>query len=160
VELPCDILDNEPGADNEKLMNLYQKYGFKVWFKQLGGVESSVTTPVVKSMTLPIVESNPEVSQTGVCQSDWLKEYTQNTVFTQDSFETLVKRLSACKRFVFDLETDSLDYMNGKIVGWVFLVDKAGFDSAIGKVIDLTTGVVTLDSTPPSCLNHTLKPYF
>ena len=127
VELPCDILDNEPGADNEKLMNLYQKYGFKVWFKQLGGVESSVTTPVVKSMTLPIVESNPEVSQTGVCQSDWLKEYTQNTVFTQDSFETLVKRLSACKRFVFDLETDSLDYMNGKIVGWVFLVDKDSF---------------------------------
>jgi hypothetical protein len=38
-------------------MNLYQKYGFKVWFKQLGGVESSVTTPVVKSMTLPIAES-------------------------------------------------------------------------------------------------------
>ncbi|VVM23942.1 DNA polymerase I (EC [uncultured Gammaproteobacteria bacterium] len=62
-------------------------------------------------MTLPIAESNPEVAQTGVCQSDWLKEYTQNTVFTQDSFETLVKRLSACKRFVFDLETDSLDYM-------------------------------------------------
>ncbi|CAC9521151.1 DNA polymerase I (EC 2.7.7.7) [uncultured Gammaproteobacteria bacterium] len=127
VELPCDILDNEPGADNEKLMHLYQKYGFKVWFKQLGGVESSVTTPVVKSTTSPIAELSSEVSQTEVRQSDWLKEYTQNTVFTQDNFEALVKRLSTCKRFVFDLETDSLDYMNGKIVGWVFLVDKDSF---------------------------------
>ncbi len=127
VELPCNILDNEPGVDNEKLMGLYQKYGFKVWFKQLGGVEANMTTQATQSATPPTVESTPEMPQTEALQPDWLKEYTQNTIFTQNNFETLVNRLSTCQRFVFDLETNSLDYMHAKIVGWVFLVDKDSF---------------------------------
>lgn len=125
VKLLCDILDNEPGTNNAKLMNLYQKYGFKVWLKQLKVLEqSSLTTQIVKPTTSYIADLSPdEIPQS----SGWLKEYTQNTVFTQDHFETLVKRLKVCRCFVFDLETDSLDYMNAKIVGWVFLVDKDSF---------------------------------
>jgi hypothetical protein len=94
--MPCDILDNEPGADNEKLMNLYQKYGFKVWFKQLGGVESSVTTPVVKSMTLP----SESVSKSKTKRLHALRRLTKvsklscvNTVFCVYSFNQSETRI-------------------------------------------------------------------
>ncbi len=127
VELPCDILDNEPGADNDKLMNLYQKYGFKAWLKQLDSIDQGMAIQTVESVKLSTTEISHEVPQIEKKQSNWLKEYTQNIVFTQDSFEILVKRLMVCESFVFDLETDSLDYMNAKIVGWVFLMDKDSF---------------------------------
>ncbi len=121
VQLPCDILDDEPGADNAELSRLYQKYGFKVWLKQLG-IEQPVTQ-VAEATTAPITE----IAQAEKPQSDWLVDYTQSVIFTQVDFEYLVKRLKACKNFVFDLETTSLNYMNAQIVGWVFLLDKDSF---------------------------------
>ena len=67
-------------------MNLYQKYGFKVWLKQLGDAEPGMTTQTVNPTISPIVELSSEALQTVADQSDWLKEYTQNTIFIQDTF--------------------------------------------------------------------------
>ncbi|BAS67135.1 DNA polymerase I [Bathymodiolus septemdierum thioautotrophic gill symbiont] len=118
VELPCNILDDEPGVDNVKLANLYQQYGFAMWLKQLDG-----TTPTPVQTPQP-TEPAAEVERPS---TEWLNDYTQTTIFAQSDFDNLIKRLESCKTFVFDLETTSLDYMNAKIVGWVFLVDKDSF---------------------------------
>ncbi len=118
VELPCNILDDEPSANDVKLASLYQQYGFAAWLKQLGSVPAQITD----TTATPIAETEIKKPIT-----EWLKEYTQTVIFEPTDFDDLVKRLESCKNFVFDLETTSLDYMNAKIVGWVFLVDKDSF---------------------------------
>ncbi len=124
VQLPCNILDDEPGADHAKLSSLYQQYGFKVWFQQLGG------TPATQA--LASTAESTEATQVAQPKADWLEQYTQKVIFNQVDFEHLLKRLEQCKSFVFDLETTSLDYMNAQIVGWVFLVDKDSFYLPVG----------------------------
>ncbi len=118
VELPCNILDDEPSANDVKLASLYQQYGFAAWLKQLG----SVPAQIIDTTATPIAETEIKKPIT-----EWFKEYTQTVIFEPTDFDDLVKRLESCKNFVFDLETTSLDYMNAKIVGWVFLVDKDSF---------------------------------
>ncbi len=118
VELPCNILDDEPSANDVKLASLYQQYGFAAWLKQLGSVPAQITD----TTATPIAETEIKKPIT-----EWFKEYTQTVIFEPTDFDDLVKRLESCKNFVFDLETTSLDYMNAKIVGWVFLVDKDSF---------------------------------
>ena len=56
-----------------------------------------------------------------------LKSYTQNLVLSEDEFESLLIKLANCKSFVFDLETNSLDYMEAEIVGFVFLLGKESY---------------------------------
>jgi DNA polymerase-1 len=56
-----------------------------------------------------------------------LQEFTQTLILKQADFESLLKQLSESTSFVFDLETNSLDYMNAEIVGLVFLLDKQSY---------------------------------
>ncbi|MGY8895131.1 MAG: DNA polymerase I [Gammaproteobacteria bacterium] len=116
VDLPCNILESEPGEDSAKLADLYQQYGFSMWLKQLG----DVSTPSSSSAT----EQLHEVSKPA---QNLLEGYSQTTILDESIFTSMVERLKQCESFVVDLETDSLDYMNAKIVGWVFLIDHDSF---------------------------------
>lgn len=126
VTLPCNILDDSPCVDTVKLSSLYQKYDFQAWLKQLNKNLKLNDEFSTAQTTSPISETLTTHT------SDWTKKYTQCIVLKQTNFDALVKRLKACKHFVFDLETTSLDYMNAKIVGWVFLVDKDSFYIPVG----------------------------
>ena len=127
VELPCNILLDEPGENTQTLAKLYEKYGFSIWLKQL-------------SSTNPIEDNQPPeidlVAQKNRDREDncdaWFEQYSQNLILQQADFERLIKRLENAKAFVFDLETTSLDYMNAQIVGWVFLVDFDSFYVPVG----------------------------
>ena len=123
VELPCDILTDEPGADNAKLASLFQQYGFSMWLKQL---DISSDPPKSESTIQPTDKPVADVVKP-VPSSDFMADYSQTLVLDEQTFETLVQRLEKSNSFVFDLETTSLDYMNAQIVGWVFLVDKDSF---------------------------------
>ena len=123
VELPCDILTDEPGADNAKLASLFQQYGFSMWLKQL---DISSEPPKSESTIQPINKPATDVVEP-MPNSDFMADYSQTLVLDEQTFETLVQRLEKSNSFVFDLETTSLDYMNAQIVGWVFLVDKDSF---------------------------------
>ena len=123
VELPCDILTDEPGADNVKLASLFQKYGFSMWLKQL---DTSSEPPKYESTTQPTDKLVTDAVEP-MPSSDFMSDYSQTLVLDEQTFETLVHRLEKSNSFVFDLETTSLDYMNAQIVGWVFLVDKDSF---------------------------------
>jgi len=124
VDLPCDILMNEPGADNIRLASLFQQYGFSMWLKQLNITNESPTS----ESTVQVATEDPMVNVVeNVPSSDFMADYSQTLVLDNLTFETLVQRLEKSTSFVFDLETTSLDYMNAQIVGWVFLVDKDSF---------------------------------
>jgi len=116
VDLPCNILESEPGEDSAKLADLYQQYGFSMWLKQLG----DVGMPSSSSAT----EQLHEVSKPA---QNLLEGYSQTIILDESIFISMVERLKKCESFVVDLETDSLDYMNAKIVGWVFLIDHDSF---------------------------------
>ncbi len=117
VELPCNILDVEPGQDHAKLASLYQQYGFAMWLKQLGDVPVEIQENIGKAEVNEIISDD----------IDMLNNYSQTLVLSQEKFEAVVVRLKNSKTFVFDLETSSLDYMNARIVGWVFLIDNDSF---------------------------------
>ena len=119
VEIPVDIFADEPGEDVPTLAALYQQYGFSMWLKQLGNIELSIveSEPTASSEVVEMAEQNEEL----------LKGYSQDLILTQEGFDDLVKKLSNCQSFVFDLETNSLDYMEAQIVGFVFLVEKQSY---------------------------------
>ncbi|MBT3186758.1 DNA polymerase I [Candidatus Thioglobus sp.] len=148
VDLPCNILDDEPGQDNIKLVSLYKQYGFSMWLKQLGNTAGTNTDNNEPPETDLVKEKNRDREEN--CSS-WFDEYTQNLVLEQTDFENLVERLKNSRSFVFDLETTSLDYMNAAIVGWVFLVDKDSFYVPVGhdyldapKQLDFDDALLTL----------------
>ncbi|TEU24293.1 MAG: DNA polymerase I, partial [Gammaproteobacteria bacterium] len=104
VDLPCDILTNEPGPDNTKLASLFQQYGFSMWLKQLGAVDEPSTSEPEAQTTEPAINMVENVPS-----NDFMSDYTQTLVLDNQVFETLAQRLEASTSFVFDLETTSLD---------------------------------------------------
>jgi DNA polymerase I len=121
VDLPCNILENEPGQDNIKLASLYQQYGFSMWHRQLGNVGETISVSADNT-----VQSENPASEVASAQ-DLTQEYSQTTVLDLTVFSQMIERLKKSLSFVVDLETNSLNYMNAQIVGWVFLIDKDSF---------------------------------
>jgi len=118
VQLPFDILEEEPGENTEELIALYKEFGFSMWLKQLDEKNETVQ---INSQEKEI----PESPNTDAKIS--MDDYTKSLVLTEDEFTLLLSRLSSSKSFVFDLETNSLDYMEAEIVGFVFLIEKSSY---------------------------------
>ncbi|MDC3280631.1 DNA polymerase I [Candidatus Pseudothioglobus singularis] len=118
VQLPFDILEEEPGENTEELIALYKEFGFSMWLKQLDEKNETVQ---INSQQKEI----PESPNTDAKIS--MDDYTKSLVLTEDEFTLLLSKLSSSKSFVFDLETNSLDYMEAEIVGFVFLIEKSSY---------------------------------
>ena len=118
VKLPLNILLDEPGENKEELLDLFREYGFSMWLKQLG----EKTAPKVAQNDEQVTDETPSP-----VSSIALKEYSQNLILTDEDFSGLLTKLSNSESFVFDLETNSLDYMQAEIVGLVFLIDKDSY---------------------------------
>ena len=119
VDLPLNVFDDEPGENTVELLKLYTEYGFSMWLKQLDGEVKE--QPITETNEPLVIESQDQKS------SLILNEFTQTLILEQADFKTLLKQLSNCKSFVFDLETNSLDYMSAEIVGLAFLLDKQSY---------------------------------
>jgi len=118
VKLPLNILLEEPGENKEELLDLFREYGFSMWLKQLG------------EKTVPKVAQNEEQAMDEIptpAAGISLEGYSQNLVLTEEDFSRLLTNLSNSESFVFDLETNSLDYMEAEIVGLVFLIEKDSY---------------------------------
>ena len=118
VQLPFDILEDEPGENTEELIALYKEFGFSMWLKQLDEKKVSAHTASQEKETIESPNIDTKIS---------MDDYTQSLVLAEDEFTLLLSKLSSSKSFVFDLETNSLDYMEAKIVGFVFLVEKSSY---------------------------------
>ena len=119
VEMPFNIFEEEPGEKTEDLLKLFKEYGFSMWLKQLVNNEQQGAPQKIDEQVSNEVKDNKTESI--------LKSYTQNLVLSEDEFESLLIKLANCKSFVFDLETNSLDYMEAEIVGFVFLLGKESY---------------------------------
>ena len=106
VNLPFNVFDDEPGESTEELRELYTEYGFSMWLKQLA--DQVKEKPITKTIE-PLVNQSQDQKSTLL-----LQEFTQTLILKQADFESLLKQLSECASFVFDLETNSLDYMNAE----------------------------------------------
>jgi DNA polymerase-1 len=93
---PNDLLPNPP--DHAKMAELFKRFEFHAWLKQLGDV--SVTAP----------QLTPKVE----------KHYA--TVLTEADFKAWLLKLEHAKIFAFDTETNSLNYMQAEVVGLSFAV--------------------------------------
>ena len=118
VELPLNILLEEPGENKEELLELFREYGFSMWLKQLG----EKTSPKVPESEEQVTDEIPRP-----IASISLEGYSQNLILSEEDFSGLLTKLSNSKSFVFDLETNSLDYMQAEIVGLVFLIEKDSY---------------------------------
>ena len=118
VHLPFDIFEKEPGEKKEELIELFKKYGFSMWLKQLGENQD----PVILQEKGFVESKASEISS----NLD-LDSYSQSLILNENDFSSLLTKLSNSKSFVFDLETNSLDYMQAEIVGLVFLLKKESY---------------------------------
>ena len=115
VNIPINILDKGPEEDKEKLIKLYKKYGFLMWLKQIEDTKNNT-----KSTKKEILDKQYNNSQI-------LKKYSQHLILQEKDFENLTTKLNKSKSFVIDLETNSLNYMDAKIVAFVFLINKDSY---------------------------------
>jgi len=99
VELDESLDDLKIGdADKESLKRLYTEFEFRTWLGELSGSIEEKQTAVKKA-------ANYE------------------TVMDEKSFDTWIKKLTKAKRFAFDTETTSLNYMQAKVVGVSFSIE-------------------------------------
>ncbi|MCH2474050.1 MAG: DNA polymerase I, partial [Gammaproteobacteria bacterium] len=119
VDLPFNVFNDEPGENTEELIELYTEYGFSMWLKQLA--DQVKEQPITETIE-PLVSESQDQKNTLL-----LNEFTQTLILEQADFKSLLKQLSNCTSFVFDLETNSLDYMNAEVVGLAFLLDKKSY---------------------------------
>ena len=94
-----------------------------MWLKQLGEIQEP---EVVQEKE--IVESPAQEKTTNLD----IDSYSQSLILNEDDFSLLLTKLSNSEVFVFDLETNSLDYMQAEIVGLVFLMEKESYYVPIG----------------------------
>ena len=116
VKLPFNILEDEPGENTTELIKLYKEYGFSMWLKQIDDRE-----PIKDKESA----ENSKVETIGSKFS--MDDYSTELILSEDDFSTLISKLSSSEYFVFDLETNSLDYMEAQIVGFVFLINKNSY---------------------------------
>jgi len=118
VKLPFNILEDEPGENTEELIGLYKDFGFSMWLKQLDDQKTSKIEEPQEPERNESETNNVKLS---------LDDYTRELILSEDDFSNLLVKLSSSESFVFDLETNSLDYMEAQIVGLVFLVGKNSY---------------------------------
>ena len=113
VTIKCDVpLAENPTtlksrlADKDRLIELFKRYEFKTWLKELLGVKSPAATAGKQDDKPPKRSGNGHYS----------------SIFSEAELNPWLKKLKQSKLFAFDLETTSLDYMQAEIVGLSFAV--------------------------------------
>jgi DNA polymerase I len=109
-------------ADVPRLRELYARWDLRALLKGLGAAEApaagAASVEVVVAGTLG-AEAAPTLAAVVVVERP-PRRY--DTVLTQDAFDAWLEKLRAAPLISFDTETDSLDYMQARIVGVAFAV--------------------------------------
>ncbi len=116
VKLPFNILEDEPGENTTELIKLYKEYGFSMWLKQIDDREPIKDKESAENSKVETIDSKFSMD-----------DYSKELILSEDDFSALISKLSSSEYFVFDLETNSLDYMEAQIVGFVFLINKNSY---------------------------------
>jgi len=112
VTIKCDVeLEDTPQnlnrntPDQDKLRELFSRYEFNTWLKQLGNEN---------------LESSDNGSSAVDDSRDEKIDVKYDTISREKDLKHWIKRLEKAELFAFDTETTSLDYMQAEIVGVSF----------------------------------------
>ncbi len=95
-----------PKPDPERLRELYTRFEFKTWLRELGG---------------PITIAHGETGDLFAAAAT-TAERNYQTILTSEQFKQLLDELNRAERVSFDTETTSLNVMQAKLVGMSFAV--------------------------------------
>jgi DNA polymerase I len=160
--LPLEVTPEQlsPGApDVPRLRELYTRLDLRALLKSLG--------PEAQSEGEPAGTSGAQAGAVAVVSAPVKRDYQK--VVSQEALDVWIEKLKAASLISFDTETDSLDYMQARIVGVSFAVapgeaayvplghDYAGAPEQLGadKVLSALRPVLE-DETKPK-LGHHLK---
>jgi len=91
--------------DEARLTELFQRYEFNSWLKELRGRQVEAVAAAAAESALPAAPENAA-------------EY--EIVLDMARFDEWLAELATCQLFAFDTETTSLDYMQARLVGLSF----------------------------------------
>ncbi len=129
TDVPLDVHPNDLGwgsEDREKLVELFRKYGFRTWLRE---VEGDASTPPPLTLTLTPEgrgdnTSGPRVAPSplrGEGQATPL-EHHYETILDEAALAIWLDKLATAKLIGLDTETTSLDPMTAQLVGLSFSV--------------------------------------
>ncbi len=106
VELPMGPKDLAMRApDKELLRELYTRFGFKTWLRQLNEGEDAPAAKPVESAK-PVAAPKPAAAPAHY-----------EAVMDEKSLDAWIEKLKTAELIAFDTETTSLEYMQAEIVG-------------------------------------------
>jgi len=97
-------------VDKTKLLDFYQRFGFRSWGRELQGAAGAQPAP------LPAAGAAPPADRP-------LLAHEYETITTPERLQHWIERLRAAPLCALDTETDSLDAMRARIVGISFAVE-------------------------------------
>ncbi|SFH54499.1 DNA polymerase I [Modicisalibacter xianhensis] len=121
-ELPVGLGDLDIAhPDREALLELYRELEFKAWLSELLAGQDKGVDDVAGGASA----GNAPASASAAAGEDAVDEPAalakparhDHTLLEQDDFDAWLARLESAETFCFDLETNSLNYMEAEIVG-------------------------------------------
>jgi DNA polymerase-1 len=103
-------------ADTERLLALYEKFGFRSWLRELTG--DSERIPSGDSRVVHAQGAAPEASTATAVAVDPPQQITYETVTTMAQAKDWLTRVQEAELVAFDTETTSLDGMQARLVGF------------------------------------------
>jgi DNA polymerase-1 len=112
VELDLGVTDfGLPAPDNDKLLELFERFSFRSWIQELGSSSRAQT----------IVQAAADATAGTVAAEPAQIEY--ETLLEQADLDRWISALKASSLFAFDTETTSLDSMQAELVGVSFAIE-------------------------------------
>jgi len=102
-------------ADKAKLAELFERFNFKTWRKELDNMATAGPTPA----TMPVATTSDLFAASAITTRHY------ETILTSADLTRWIAQISAAELVCFDTETTSLDPMTANLVGMSFAV-KAG----------------------------------
>jgi DNA polymerase-1 len=100
-------------SDTSKLIQIYERYGFRTWLRELSGDDQRIPAGDSRIVRQPVVDDEkPSVVAPLVQTIDY------ETVTTMAQAQTWLERVEAADLVAFDTETTSLDGMQAQLVGF------------------------------------------
>ena len=131
ITIRCDVGIQEhlsdlapQSMDKAKLAELFERFEFKSWRRELDGMGDQPAPSSTKAMpTSSSVQSADTVDMFAVTQHAVNSQRQYETLLTTAQLDSWLAKLASAPLICFDSETTSLDPMTAKIVGLSFSVE-------------------------------------
>ncbi|MCF8193131.1 MAG: DNA polymerase I [Candidatus Methylopumilus sp.] len=131
ITIRCDVGIQEhlsdlapQSMDKAKLAELFERFEFKSWRRELDGMGDQQAPSSSKAMpTSSSVQSTATVDMFAVTQHAVNTQRQYETLLTSAQLDSWLAKLASAPLICFDSETTSLDPMTAKIVGLSFSVE-------------------------------------